>query len=287
MNISPERLLATINRARGLALVLGARYAGGEQGAYALAGPDGARLVLKYSADPATLARYRHGARVADRLREAGYPAPRYLYTGRAAGASYVILEELPGAPLRELAAAQVPALLEFNKLQAGRGGRGGRGWPAEIASTVLEGRVGFCVLATMRAHSAATSQLLDRLQAIVAAHASDVRPAGDVVHLDFSPANILAEGGRISGVIDWEGAGTGDRGFDLATLLFYCYDTPGVREPLLRQARELSGAGALRVYLAHMILRQTEWAARFYGQAEVDRWLARAELVLGGEAFA
>jgi hypothetical protein len=286
MDLSAERLLAAINRARGLALVLGPRYAGGEQGAYALAAPGGARLVLKYSADPATLARYRHGARVTDRLREAGYPAPRYLYTGRAAGASYVILEELPGAPLGELAPAQVPALLALNELQAGRAGRGGRGWPAEIAGTVLHGRVGFCVLATMRAHSAGTSRLLDRLQTIVVAHAGDVRPAGDVVHLDFSPANILAEGGRISGVIDWEGAGAGDRGFDLATLLFYSYDTPGAREQLLRRAIEISGAGALRVYLAHMILRQVEWAARFYGQAEVDRWLARAERVLGGEVF-
>jgi aminoglycoside phosphotransferase (APT) family kinase protein len=44
------------------------------------------------------------------------------------------------------------------------------------------------------------------------------VEPA--LVHLDYSPHNILWDGGWISAVLDWEDAGYGDPGIDVA----YCY---------------------------------------------------------------
>lgn len=40
------------------------------------------------------------------------------------------------------------------------------------------------------------------------------------LVHGDFTPDNVLCEGDRIVGVIDWPGAGTGDPGYDVATAL-------------------------------------------------------------------
>jgi aminoglycoside phosphotransferase (APT) family kinase protein len=65
-------------------------------------------------------------------------------------------------------------------------------------------------------------------------------------VHFDLNPANILHAGGRLTGVIDWNipfgRALQGDRSFDIATLLFYTFDTTATRPALWQHALELSG---------------------------------------------
>ena len=102
-----------------------------------------------------------------------------------------------------------------------------------------------------------------------------------EVVNLDFNPFNILIENGQISGVIDWEGACAGDCTFDLATLLFYSYDIPEVREQLLHTIRERVSPGILSVYMAHMILRQVDWSIRYHDRATVDYYLRVAKNIL------
>jgi hypothetical protein len=78
---------------------------------------------------------------------------------------------------------------------------------------------------------------------------------------LPMNPANILHAGGHLSGVVDWnipfDGAGQGDRGFDIATLLFYTYDIEQTRDVLWDRALELSGLAWTTVYLCHLSLRQ------------------------------
>ncbi|MGD0706413.1 MAG: phosphotransferase [Trebonia sp.] len=107
-----------------------------------------------------------------------------------------------------------------------------------------------------------------------------------DVVHFDLNPANILHAGGRLSGVVDWnipfDGAGQGDRGFDIATLLFYTYDIEQTRDGLWERALQLSGLGWTTVYLCHLSLRQVEWSRR-HGPGSPDdaRFTAIAEAVL------
>ena len=88
--------------------------------------------------------------------------------------------------------------------------------WAEYIVSTVLEGCIGFCEHEEMRARDPA---LLDRLRAI-ADRDIDV-PLDDVVHFDFSPYNILGEGDRITGVVDWNSALAGDAAFDVVTCAF------------------------------------------------------------------
>jgi hypothetical protein len=280
--VSPQSLIEAINQEHGLALRLAARYPGGEQGAYALVDPHGARLVLKWNTGQAPLERFRRAASTAERLRDLGYPTPQYLHCGNVYDTSYVIQRELPGHPMGQLTVAFVAPLLALNALQAGQAGAYPREWPRMVVDSVLYGADGFCLLDTMRSYSAATNQLLDKLQAVVAAHASDVdATAEDIVHFDFTPANMLIDGAQITGVIDWEGACAGDRAFDLTTLLFYSYDQPEIRALLAGRAVEQSGVAALRIYLAHLILRQVEWSIRHHDQPTIDYWLARAHKVL------
>ena len=72
------------------------------------------------------------------------------------------------------------------------------------------------------------------------------------------------------------------DRGFDIATLLFYTYDIARTRAALWERALDLSGLGWTTVYLCHLCLRQVEWSLRHNpGSADEARFVAVAEAVL------
>ena len=76
----------------------------------------------------------------------------------------------------------------------------------------------------------------------------------------DFTLANLLISGAGIFGVIDINPpALSGDRAFDLATMLFYRYDRDDIRERLRGRALELTDRRALDAYLAHTVLRQAD----------------------------
>ncbi len=133
-----------------------------------------------------------------------------------------------------------------------------------------------------MRTYSAATAELLAVLQRLVAAHADADYATTDIVHFDFTPANILVADGQISGVIDWEGTCSGDRAFDLATLLFYAYEDADLRALLWRQAVARANPTVVGVYLAHLIVRQVDWSIRHHDRSTIERWLHVAGMVLG-----
>lgn len=258
-------LLAQINQAHGTRFQLGPRYADGEQGAYALVDEAGAPFVLKATPDQSALSRLEAAAALAERLRARGYPAPRYAALGATPTAVYSVQTALPGAPLRQPTPQHLPDLLALNALQAGQAPDRPQTWPAPVVTPTLEGGPGFCLLEPMRAHSAATATLLGRLQAIVRRGAGLALPQDDIVHFDFTPLNILVEGERISGVIDWDGACAGDRAFDLATLLFYSHRDLAVSEALYAAARDLVGPAAVALYLAHVAHRLVDWMIRYH----------------------
>jgi SAM-dependent methyltransferase len=95
-----------------------------------------------------------------------------------------------------------------------------------------------------------------------------------DVVHFDLGAANVLHRDGRLAAVIDWNvpftGAGQGDRGVNVATLLFY--DNAATRGALWERALEISGPRWTAVHLAHLVLRQVEWTRRHRPDGDEER---------------
>jgi hypothetical protein len=70
---------------------------------------------------------------------------------------------------------------------------------------------------------------------------------------------------------------------FDLATLLFYVYDTDELRRPILDRLSGLASRPAVRAYLAHMVLRQVEWPVRHHPGAPITRHdLRLIRLIMG-----
>jgi aminoglycoside phosphotransferase (APT) family kinase protein len=198
--------------------------------------PIGAPLVLRfYEGSRADDKGVREGATMR-RLADAGYPVPRpYLYEGdhAALGAPFLLMERVAGGPL--FATHSFPQALKTFSL----------GFIAFVRVQTMLHR-----LALERAHSAEArladrsddaanpSPLLERILAVIAARgeqgplpglrealtrvrerASRFRVEQAVpVHMDYHPQNVIVQGTRVTGVIDWVNADHGDRHLCAAT---------------------------------------------------------------------
>jgi aminoglycoside phosphotransferase (APT) family kinase protein len=219
-------------------------------------------------------------AAVTARLRELGYPAPRYVRVE----AEWALQEELPGEPLepwRPLSDELVAELLSLLALQAEPFPAwtvAAGSWRRVVASSVLSGARSYLRLATLRDHSGRSRELLERCQDAVRRFGERVPDLDAIVHWDFTPDNVLASDGRVTGVIDWEGARPGDPRFDLVTLAFYAPGTPPLERALAR-----IDTGLRAVYQAHLCVRQAEWSLRRHDPATGERMLAYALEVVSG----
>jgi hypothetical protein len=260
----PGELLRALREQAGLDLASLVPADGGESASTFLAtGRDGTPSVLKVSFNAAGDSVARLGE-LAARLRQRGYPAARLLASGQAAGLTFWLQERLPGTVPDRASDWLLPEVLRLNDAQAGLGDGACR-LTGLITATLTTGGDGYCVHATLEARPD-TRDLL----AVVRHTASRCLPAvperDDFVHYDFTLANLLTTGAGITGVIDINPPPlTGDRAFDLATMLFYLYDRDGLRERLRARALELTSERALDAYLAHMLLRQADWSLRHH----------------------
>jgi aminoglycoside phosphotransferase (APT) family kinase protein len=209
---------------------------------------------------------------VTTRLRELGYPAPRYVRVE----ADWALQEELPGQPLepwRPLSDEIAAQLLSLHELHAEPFPVAAPGsWRRVVASSVLSGARSYLRLATLRDHSERSRELLACCQDSVRRFAERVPEAGAIVHWDFTPDNVLVRDGRVTGVIDWEGVRAGDPQFDLVTLAFYAPGSPRLDDAVARL-----DPGLRAVYQAHLCVRQAEWSLRRHDPATGERMLAYA----------
>jgi aminoglycoside phosphotransferase (APT) family kinase protein len=276
-------LLAHIGAQHGTELRPGASYLHGEnQGAYPVVSSDGTPMVLKRRvADPHAHRRLNRAHSITQRLHDLGAPVPRYLLIGLTPdGTLYWVQEALPGEPIGRLTKPeQLESLFILNDLQAGRAVSVEQNWSSYAAGVVFGGDSGWAD--ELRDYSEATGRLVDALADLTAGKEGCCERSADIVHGDLSPGNILVRDGQVSGVVDWDAAGCGDRAFDLALLLFYHYDDPSIRSPLRDRVLTLAGYEALCVYLAYAILSQTTWSSRHHGQSAVEHWLSRAGRII------
>jgi hypothetical protein len=253
---------------------------GGESAStYLATGRDGSVSVLKISraATDDSVARLRE---LVAGLRRRGYPAARLLASGRVAGMTFWQQERLPGTVLDEVPGWLLPEVLRLNDAQAGLGD-GTSLLTGLITATLTTGGDGYCVHATLEGRPD-TRALLAVIRQTAGRCVAAIPARDDFVHYDFTLANLLATGAGISGVIDINPpALTGDRAFDLATMLFYLYHHDGFRERLRGRALELTDQRALDAYLAHMMLRQVDWSLRHHpGTQATAHHLRLARLV-------
>jgi fructosamine-3-kinase len=280
--MTAEQVLAYINADRRTSYRLVGRYLQGESGAARkVVDDEGNRFVLKFGSSINHEVGNAHPGRITERLRSVGYPTPHYLAVGVVRDTWYIVQTVMRGAPIgNRVSLVLLPQILHLNDLQRGQGDSRDEN-PERITRGVMEGFAGYCVIDTLRTYSDRSAAMLTRLQCIVAANAGECPRRNDVVHWDFHTNNVLMENDGITGVIDWEGSYTGDRAFDLATMLFYTWNFADFRDALLQAILERTTRQAVAVYLAHMIVRQLDWSMRHHPREAVDHYMNDATAML------
>ena len=275
--LDPAAMTAAVAAATGIDLQVVGPCPGGQVGAAYVRWPDRHLSVLKWR--PAVpLRELRAGPfAVLDAARAIGYPAPAIELAVPVEAAVVTVQELVPGQPLDYLDAAILDQALALNQLQAGLlAGRPGIG-PLRLYLT--QDGPGFCLHGPAREYSARTARL-ERWVRSVGAQYGDQLTGDDAVHGDFHPGNFLATDGAINGVIDWDGAARGHRGFDLVTLRIGWLGMRSDAATLRRLDAELDAlpAHVLLPAWAHMSMRLADWAIRHFGPAELSYWLTVAE---------
>lgn len=278
-------LLGRINAALNTDYRLESRYAGGENhGAYRVSDAAGTAFVLKYAVlkhhnQTDILPRLLRARALTARLRELGVPTPEYLHIGTLAETVYWLQTALPGEPPEHLTATTLDRFLEWNERQAGQAISSEQDWSCYVRAMVFAGESGWA--ASLKGYSAETRALLGRLAGLTAGKEAAVSRSADIVHGDLGPSNVLAAEGTLTGIVDWDAAGCGDRALDLSKLLFYSFEDDALRRRLWGSIIQTSGHDALVVYLAYNILAQLDWSIRHHTPEAVATWLAKSALML------
>lgn len=265
--LDAPRVLDRIAEITGVRLELEGPCPGGEVGAAYVRWPDGRQSVL-------TAERTRSGV-FTDLARDAGVPTAKQELTARVDGIRVTVQQRLPGTPPSPVDARVVAQMLAVNDRLAGVLAAAPDPRPAPLYLT--GDGPGFCLHGPLAEYSDRTRRLLDRIHEIGAAGTQMI--GDDLVHMDFHPGNVLVDdGGRLTGVVDWDGATRGDRHFDLVTLQFMLGATaPELVGPIEERLAPLAERRR-RQYWAHHALRLVDWAIRHHDAAAVQRWLTVAE---------
>jgi hypothetical protein len=271
--VTLPQVVELIRAERGLSLRAVGVFAGGEVGAADMRGDDGTRYVLKWWEGDAEAGR--RAAALVERLRQLGYPIPRFIVADDVGGVTVMLQEYVEGTVRDDVSDEVIAKLLLLNCLQAGAGGSATTDWTNYIVGSLLHGCTGYCVHQPLREYDRRTSALLETIRA--AGAAVEELPSGDVVHVDFHHRNVLVTGDAVSAVIDWEGCRSGDSAFDLATLAFglsVAQVSARARDQIVEEFRQRAAPDARRAYIAHMALRQVDWSIRHRTAEDVDHWL-------------
>ncbi|NUR30254.1 MAG: aminoglycoside phosphotransferase family protein [Catenulispora sp.] len=259
-----QAALDRIAEVHGVRLTFEGPCPGGEVGAAYVRHPDGTRAVLS-SGNP-------RSAPYLAIAKAAGLPVPAYGLIVESGPHTVIVQELLPGRPPEVPDAGLVAQMLDVHDGFAGL--MAGVGEPVTLY--LRTSGPGFCLHETLAAYSPRTRRLLERVREVGAAH--DFAYGEDLVHLDYHCGNVLTEDGRLTGVVDWDGAGRGDRAIDLMTLRYdLALRAPHLAGPVDERLAAVGDLPRL-AYAMHMGLRLVDWSIRHHGPADVEFWLDIAE---------
>ena len=196
------------------------RLAGGEWGAYLGDIADGRRVVFKPLPVHSIFAesRVRAAVGMAESLRVGGYPAPRYL--------DVVVIDDQV-CTLQEFVSGHVPVVLgtqhATSLIELWSSHQAAAPVPDRSWGEALVERLRDPDSPDQRMLRGSSDSRIRRLAMEMAAVGLETGPglfrSGDIVHGDFHHRNLLTDHGRVTAVIDWEGARAGDSRWDLVTL--------------------------------------------------------------------
>jgi len=200
-----------------------------------------------------------------------GYPVPAIVWHGMLDDDWHVMAQtRLPGRPLTSLSPALLDALLPLVELQAdARIPADDRDFGGYVTNVLFDDwdevwtdAAGSC---------AAGAALCERLRSWLQPVWGLSLPPADYANNDLNLSNVLADGGQITGVVDWDEFGLGSRALDLVALAFDCAhganraaaDHAAAADRLLARAASVAGRDALRCLVSYRAIAYLATSAR------------------------
>jgi Ser/Thr protein kinase RdoA (MazF antagonist) len=194
-------------------------------------------------------------------LEARGYPVPAILWHGLISAQWHVTVQNrLPGRPLSALDGAldgpMLNALLRLVELQADAGiPAGNRDFTDYVANVLFDDWDQ--VWADAPRACAAAGPLCTRLRRWLEPVWGLRLPAADYAHNDLNLSNVLTDGVRITGVVDWDEFGLGSRALDLVALAVDCErrGDSAAADRVLARASQVAGDDGLRCLVSYRII--------------------------------
>lgn len=190
------------------------------------------------------------------RLAARGYPLPVILWHGMLDEERHVVVQRrLAGRPLRWLTWPLLDQLLALVELQADADAAPTseeRDFADYIANVLFEDWDE--VWPDAAAAGSGAGALCARVRGWLEPIWGLRLPARDFTHNDLNLSNILSDGERITGVVDWDEFGLGCRAIDLVTLAFDCERNREreMSDHLLARGAEIAGSRGLRCLVSY-----------------------------------
>ena len=219
----------------------------------------------------AIVVKVRHGDRAEEKTRwcaahlpalgARGYPVPAILWHGMiSAGWHVTVQNRLPGRPLFAPGVAldgpMLDAVLCLVELQADAGiPAGGRDFAGYVANVLFDDWDQ--VWADAPRACAAAGPLCARLRRWLQPVWGLRLPPADYAHNDLNLSNVLSDGARVTGVVDWDEFGLGSRALDLVALALDCErcGDHAAADHLLARAAHVAGDDGLRCLVSYRVI--------------------------------
>jgi Phosphotransferase enzyme family len=215
-----------------------------------------------------------------------GYPVPTILWHGMISAQWQVTVQNrLPGRPLAALHGPMIEAALRLVELQADAAiPAGDRDFAGYVANVLFDDWDE--VWNDAPRACAAAGPLCERLRRWLQPVWGLRLPPADYAHNDLNGSNILTDGTRITGVVDWDEFGLGSRALDLVVLAFDCERSGehAAADRLLARAAHVAGEGGLRClvsYRAIAALAHLTFEWRSYGKSLADATCGEVSAIL------
>lgn len=276
-----QALVAAINAEHHTHFMLHGKFATGEnQGAYALSDDQGRKYVLKWNERPSWVRSLQRAQQITNHLGSRGVPVPRYVLVDRYTDeVLYWVQTALPGLPPKPLSLGHAKQLVTLVERQAGQTLHTGSNWSEYVRAVVFAGHSGW--QDSLAQYNAETRAVLSRLTHIVGGISHTTLRVDDICHGDMGTDNVLTQEATVTGIVDWDAAGEGDRALDLSKLLFYSYSNDNVSSLLRWHIMDISGQDAYAIYLAYNILAQLDWSIHHHSAESVAEGVEFANQVL------
>ncbi len=216
-----------------------------------LSGP----LVVRVFAEASGVGQARKEAVFQNAVSSTGYPAPRVVVPGgerMIGGRAFNVMERVSGhslmedlladrAAARPVADQLAQALADLHAVPSGRVADSLRAYEATLAGRLryLQSYVADSALAHLEP---GVAWLLE--------NQPSERDVLSVCHGDFHPGNVMVDGGRVTGVLDWPGAQLADPEYDVAvSLVLMVVAAPELVSGVPPEAFEAFALGYLESY--------------------------------------